>query len=138
MARRTGMIERERTTNDLLNDRFWMGNVKRGSISLRSLRNFAKMCKAIDNWSNKTAFTAKDLGVSAITLNYANDCKIIQFNKLIVEETRTEYQQVDNPDKRMVVTRRSKKASYHPTIGVDYKALAEAVEEYVINQIKNI
>ena len=138
MARRTGMVERVRTTNDLLNDRFYVGNVMHGSISLRSLRNFAKMCKAIDNWSNKTAFTAKDLGVSGITLNYANDCKIIQFNKLIVEETRTEYQQVDNPDKRMVVTRRSKNASYHPVAGVDYKALAEAVEEYVLNQIKNI
>ena len=121
MARRTGMVEKVRTTNDLLNDRFYVGNVMHGSISLRSLRNFAKMCKAIDNWSNKTAFTEAQHAYTDI-----------------FEETRTEYQQVDNPDKRMVVTRRSKNASYHPVAGVDYKALAEAVEEYVLNQIKNI
>lgn len=138
MARRTGMVERVRTTNDLFNDRFngtW-GNVKRGSINLSSLRNFAKMCRAIGD--RNTIFTAKDLGVSGMTLEYAFRRGIILFNRNDVQETRTEYQQVDNPDNRMVVTRKTRVTYYQPVDGVDYKALAEATTAYILNQIKDI
>lgn len=143
MARTTRRAERTetRTTNELFEDRFngmWGGNIKNGSINLRALRNFAKMCKAIDEWDGKTAFTAKDLGVASATLDFAYRHKIVSFNKMLVKETSIEYQQVDNPDKRTVVTRKTKTASYHPAFGIDYKALAEATEEYVINQIKDI
>lgn len=135
MARRTERTT-VRTTNDLLNDRFWKENVEYGSISLRSLRNFAKMCRAIGD--RNTTFTAKDLGVSGMTLEYASNHRIILFNRSVIQETKTEYQQVDDPDKRIVITRRAKVTSYQPIEGIDYHALADATEEYVINQIKNI
>lgn len=135
MARRT---ERTvvRTTNDLLNDRFWGENVERGSISLRSLRNFAKMCRAIGD--RNTSFTAKDLGVSGMTLEYAHRNNIILFNKSVIQETKTEYQQVDDPDKRIVITRRAKVTSYQPIGGIDYHALADATTEYILSQIRGI
>lgn len=135
MARRT---ERTvvRTTNDLLNDRFWQENVVRGSISLRSLRNFAKMCRAIGD--RNTTFTAKDLGVSGLTLEYASNHRIILFNQSVIQETKTEYQQVDDPDKRIVITRRAKVTFYQPVEGIDYHALADATTEYILSQIRGI
>lgn len=139
MARRTGMVERVKTTNDIFNDRFngmW-GNVKSGTINLSSLRNFAKMCKAIDG-CDKDAFTARDLGVSGMTLSWARSCGIVKFHRTIVERTRTEYQQVDNPDKRITLVRTSKVDSFAPYKDIDYKALAEATTEYILNQIKDI
>lgn len=139
MARRTGMVERVKTTNDIFNDRFngmW-DNVKSGTINLSSLRNFAKMCKAIDG-CDKDAFTARDLGVSGMTLSWARSCGIVKFHRTIVERTRTEYQQVDNPDKRITLVRTSKVDSFAPYKDIDYKALAEATTEYILNQIKDI
>lgn len=139
MARRTGMVERVKTTNDIFNDRFkgkW-DNVKSGTIDLSSLRNFAKMCRAIDS-CDKDTFTARDLGVSGMTLSWARSCCVIKFNRIIYERTRTEYQQVDNPDKRITLVRTSKVDSFAPYKDIDYKALAEYTEQYVINQIKNI
>lgn len=139
MARRTNNRTETRTTNELFESRFngmW-GNVKHGSINLRSLRNFAKMCKAIDSCDKET-FSAKDLGVSGMTTEYGYMHKIIRFNRTDLQETKTEYQQVDNPDNRIVITRKAKVTYFEPVEGIDYKALAEATEEYVINQIKNI
>ena len=138
MARRT-TVERVRTTNDVFNDRFngmW-GNVKSGAINLRSLRNFAKMCKAIDEY-DKDTFTSRDLGVSGMTLSWARSCDVIKSHKRIVERTTTEYQQVDNPDKRITLVRKSKVDSFAPYDSIDYKALAEATTEYILNQIKDI
>ena len=140
MARRT-RTERtvERTTNELFENRFdgmW-GNIKNGTINLSSLRNFAKMCKAIDG-CDKDTFTARDLGVSGMTLSWARSCGIIEFNRTIVERTRTEYQQVDNPDKRITLVRTSKVDSFAPYDNVDYKALADATTEYILSQIRGI
>lgn len=139
MARRTGMVERVKTTNDIFNDRFkgkW-DNVKSGTIDLSSLRNFAKMCKAIDG-CDKDAFTAHDLGVSGMTLFWASSCGIVKYVRTIHERTRTEYQQVDNPDKRITLVRTSKVDSFAPYKDIDYKALAEATTAYILNQIKDI
>jgi len=136
MARRTERRAVVRTTNDLLNDRFWGRNVKYGSISLRSLRNFAKMCRAIGD--RNTPFTAKDLGVSGMTLDYAYRNKIILFDKSAIQETKTEYQQVDDPDKRIVITKKTKVTFYQPIEGIDYHALADATTEYILGQIRGI
>lgn len=136
MARRTGMVERVKTTNDLFYDRFNGENVSHGSINLRSLRNFAKMCRAIGD--RNTPFTAKDLGVSWMTMEYACNSRIILFNRSDVQETKTEYQQVDNPDNRMVVTKKIRVTYYQPVEGIDYHALADATTEYILNQIKDI
>ena len=138
MARRT-TVEKVITTNDVFNDRFngMRGNVKSGAINLSSLRNFAKMCKAIDE-CDKDIFTSRDLGVSSRTLAWARSCDVIKFHRTIVERTRTEYQQVDNPDKRITLVRTSKVDSFAPYDSIDYKALAEATTEYILNQIKDI
>ena len=139
MARRTERTV-ERTTSELFENRFegmWHNNTKDGTISLSSLRNFAKMCRAIDS-CDKDTFTARDLGVSGMTLSWARSCCVIEFNRKIVERTRTEYQQVDNPDKRITLVRTTKVDSFAPYNNIDYKALAEYTEQYVINQIKNI
>ena len=138
MARRTERTV-EKTTNELFFfffDGIW-ANTNICTINLSSLRNFAKMCRAIYRYDQDT-FTAHDLGVSGATLMWASSCSVIKFNRRVVERTRTEYQQVDNPDKRITLVRTTKLDSFVPYNNIDYKALAEYTEQYVINQIKNI